>query len=87
MEEELLQVDDLKEENESMHQQLADLKAEAESSRLADNKMYQLLQELKQEKQLHDQWERKETIKVQILAKEGHSWSTLLFSSCSFKYS
>jgi hypothetical protein len=52
MEEELLQADDLKEENESMQQQLGDLKAEAESSRLAANKMYQLLQELKQEKQL-----------------------------------
>jgi Fe2+ transport system protein B len=78
MEEELLQADDLKEENESMHQQLVDLKAEAESSRLAANKMYQLLQEVKQEKQLHQQWERKETTKVQILAKEGHSWSIFI---------
>jgi hypothetical protein len=78
MEEELLQADDLKEENESMHQQLVDLTAEAGSSRLAANKMYQLLEELKQEKQLHQQWERKETTKVQILAREGHSWSIFI---------
>lgn len=78
MEDELLQAEQVKQENESMYTQLTDLKAEAESSRLAANKMYQLLEELQQEKKEHEEWEKTETSKVQTMAKEGHSWSIFI---------
>eukprot|EP00980_Cylindrotheca_fusiformis_P009332 scaffold2047_cov129-Cylindrotheca_fusiformis.AAC.11 len=78
MEDELMQAAQVKKENESMYQQLTDLKAEAESSKLAADKMYQLLVQLRQEKKDHDEWNKQETNKVQDMAKEGHSWSIFI---------
>ncbi|KAL3944117.1 MAG: hypothetical protein SGBAC_001801 [Bacillariaceae sp.] len=76
---ELQEADELKNENESMHQQLLELKAEAESSTIAASKMHDLLlQELKEREDVCASLEQRETDKVKVLAKEGNSWSIFI---------
>jgi hypothetical protein len=81
MEEELAEANDIKLENESMYQQLNDLKVEAASSTLAANKLLITLEEMK----MKNEQNKEQTSKIGRLAEEGNGWSVIIVTILLFQ--